>query len=285
MRRRIHEVLDPDGPTSRASRGLDSFMMGLITLNVVALVLESMAELHARWTTAFRAFEYLSVGIFSIEYVLRLWTCAESPRWAGAVLGRLRYARTPLALIDLLAVLPFYLPFLGVDLRFVRALRLFRLFRILKLARYSTALKSMGLAFTSRREELLTTLYVLFLVLLFASALMYYAEHEAQPKAFSSIPAAMWWGIATVTTVGYGDIYPTTPEGKVVAGLVAILGIAMIALPTGVLGAAFTEQFQHGPKAPAPAPAPTPLDPPAPAAALASEPGRCPHCGRELPGA
>ena len=148
---------------------------------------------------------------------------------------------TPLALIDLMAVLPFYLPFVFPDLRFMRALRLFRLFRVLKLARYSTSLQTFVDVLRLKKEELLLMLFAIMILLVVSSSLMYDVEHEAQPDDFSSIPAAMWWGIVTLATVGYGDIYPVTPWGKFIGSMVVILGIGLFALPTGVLASGFAE--------------------------------------------
>ncbi len=242
VRRRIHEILEPGAEGDRASRGLDIFIVSLIALNVIALVAETVDVIQDVWPAFFSWFEVVSVAIFSIEYVLRIWSCTAATEYASPLRGRFRFAATPLALIDLLAVLPFYLPFTGVDLRFVRAVRLFRLFRLAKLGRYSAALQTLGRVFASRKEELGITVFVLSLLLLLASSLVYFAENEAQPEVFSSIPATMWWGVATLTTVGYGDACPVTPIGKVVSAVIAILGIGMFALPTGILSAAFIEE-------------------------------------------
>jgi voltage-gated potassium channel len=168
-----------------------------------------------------------------------------------------------MALVDLLAILPFYLPKSGMDLRVLRALRLMRVFRVAKVWRYSAALHTLGRVFVTRREQLLATLFTAFLLVVVASTLMYYVEHEAQPDRFSSVPASMWWGIATITTIGYGDMYPVTPWGKVLASVMAVLGIALFALPTAILGTAFLEELQSRNKA-------------------ADE--VCPHCGKPIKG-
>ena len=257
VRTRLYEILDVAGKGDRASRAFDLFIVLLIGLNVVALVLETVQPIAARWQAFFDVFEFISVIVFSAEYILRLWSCVTNPKYVSPVTGRVRFALTPMALIDFLAVAPFYLPFIGVDLRFVRAVRLFRLFRIAKVARYSTALRTLGRVFVAKKEELVVTLFVLFLLLLMASCTVYFA----QPDAFSSIPEAMWWGVATLRTVGYGDVYPVTPLGKIIAACVAILGIGMFALPTGILGAGFVEEVQKRKK--------TRIT--------------CPHCGEDLP--
>lgn len=148
-------------------------------------------------------------------------------------------------LIDLLAIAPFYLPMMGVDLRAFRALRLFRLLRVAKLGRYSMALKLIGHVVRSKREELITTVIFMLLLLLFASSLMYFAERDVQPEVFGSIPESMWWAVTTLTTVGYGDVSPVTPVGKALGSVVAILGVGMFALPTGILGSGFVEAIEN----------------------------------------
>jgi len=261
LQRRVHEILEVAAKGDRVSRAFDIFIVSLIALNIIALVLETVDSIYRQCPVLFDVFEVVSVVIFSVEYVFRVWSCTCDSRYSSPVTGRLRFAVTPLAMIDLLAVLPFYLPFLGLDLRFFRAVRLFRLFRIAKLGRYSRAVRTLGRVVVAKKEELAVTLFVLFLLLLMASCLLYFVERDAQPEAFSSIPAAMWWAVATLTTVGYGDVCPVTVAGKIIAAIVAILGIGMFALPTGILGAGFVEEMQNQRR-----PAKT-----------------CPHCGKELP--
>lgn len=263
LKRRVHEILEPAGAGDRESRAFDVFMLTLIVLNIVALTLESDRAIYVQARAFFDAFETISVGVFTIEYLLRIWSCPANPRYASPVTGRLRFALTPLALFDLLAILPFYLPLLGVDLRVMRVLRFLRLFRIAKLVRYSRALQVFGRVFHSKREELMLTLVFIAILMLISSSLMYFAEREAQPDKFSSIPAAMWWAVATLTTVGYGDVYPVTALGRCVAAIIAVLGIGLFALPAGVLGAAFLDELQQ------------------------KREGTtcCPHCGKELPAA
>lgn len=264
MRRRVREVLAHPKAGDTPSKVFDAFIVTLILLNIAAMVVESVERVHSLVPTWFAAFEYFSVVIFSVEYALRVWSCVEDPQYASPILGRLRFALTPLAIVDVLAVLPFYLPFLGVDLRVLRMFRLFRVMRIMrvaKLARYSESLQMLVRVVKSRKDHLISAVFILLILLVVAASLMYYAEHDAQPKTFSSIPAAMWWAAATLTTVGYGDAYPVTPIGKVMAAVVAMLGIGMFALPTGILGAAFLEDLDSRKKN-----------------------QRCPHCGKEIAG-
>jgi len=244
---RIYGILEtaPDG--DRASRVFDVFIMTLISLNVLAVILETVDNLSSQYGDIFNTFEIFSVSVFTVEYLLRLWTCTTDNRYRSPFSGRLRYAATPMAVIDLLAILPFYLPMvIPLDLRFIRALRLFRLFRLFKMARYSSSMKLLVNVIRKRKEELIITVFVVFILLIIASTLMYYVENESQPETFSSIPASMWWGIVTLTTVGYGDVYPITAAGRLLGAVIAILGIGMFALPAAILGSGFVDEIQKG---------------------------------------
>jgi voltage-gated potassium channel len=238
LKTRIYGILELGDEDSRY---FDPFIIGLILLNVAAVVMETVDWLYLRYASVFNAFEIFSVAVFTVEYILRVWSCTAKPEFRDRVRGRLRFMATPLALIDLMAVLPFYLPFVFPDLRFMRALRLFRLFRVLKLARYSASLKTFADVLKLKKEEMLLMLFAILILLVVSSSLMYNAEHEAQPDAFASIPSAMWWGIVTLATVGYGDVYPVTPWGRLIGSIVVILGIGLFALPTGVLASGFAE--------------------------------------------
>ena len=199
--------------------------------------------------------------MFTIEYFLRLWTAVEDPRYARPVVGRLRYAVTPFALVDLLAILPFYLvKYTTLDLRFIRAIRLMRLFRVAKLGRYCESLYTLKRVIYEAREELVITFAALFVLLMVASGVMYFVENPAQPDKFSSIPATMWWAASALTTVGYGDLYPITPLGKIVGSFAAILGVGLFGLPAGILAAGFIEQLRAG----------------------RARKRVCPHCGKEI---
>jgi len=227
-------------------RLINGFLVLLIFLNVLAIILESIAALEQTYAPIFHDFEIFSVVIFTLEYALRLWSIpltnnqlkhSKHPRW--------RYFLRPLSIIDLLAILPFYLSlFVVVDLRF---LRLFRLLRLLKLSRHFQSMGLLMQVIYQERQPLLSSIIIMLATLLLASSLIYLAEQHAQPELFSSIPAAMWWGIATLTTVGYGDITPITPLGRFLGSIIAVLGVGTFALPTGILASAFSEQLkQHG---------------------------------------
>ena len=258
---RVFKIIERPTADDLASRVFSVGIMTLIVFNVAAVMLETMEEIAKPLGRLFDIFELFSVTVFSVEYVLRVWSCTADEKYAGALRGRLRYALTPMAIIDLLAVVPFYFAFLPVDLRFVRSLRLFRLFRIFKLARYSASLRVIDDVVRAKKEELLVTLFVVIMMLIFASSAMYYAENEAQPDKFASIPASMWWGVATLTTVGYGDIFPITPVGKFLSAIIAVLGVGLFALPTGILASGFAEEMQKERK---------------------KQSLICPHCGRDV---
>ncbi len=243
LKKRIHDLLEISRRSGDLSWYIDIFIISLILANVIALILETVEPLYLKYGRFFELFEIFSVIFFTVEYILRVWTANYLPDFKKAITGNLRYVLTPLMLIDLLAILPFYLGFLALDLRLLRALRVFRIFRVFKIARYVLALTLIGGVFVKKREELIISFLFVMFLLLVSSTLMYFVENLAQPENFSSIPGTMWWGIATLTTVGYGDIYPITPLGKFLGGMIAIIGIGLFALPAGILSSGFTEAF------------------------------------------
>lgn len=245
MKVRIYNILTVSKKPGDLSWYFDMFIIILIILNVIAIVLESIEPLRKQFQIQFDYFEFFSVIVFTIEYILRIWTANLIPEYKKRITGNLKFALTPLAIIDLLAFLPFYLPFIGIDLRLLRILRIFRVFRLFKIARYIEALSFIIQVFKKKKEELVISLIFTVFLLLITSTLMYYVENESQPENFSSIPETMWWGIATLTTVGYGDIYPITPFGQFLGGVIAIIGIGLFALPTGILASGFSEEISR----------------------------------------
>lgn len=245
LRRRFFELLESGNRTRPGARTIDNVLCLLIIVNVAAAVAETVAPLYERFGVYFDALDLLSVAVFTAEYLARLWVSAEHPPLAhrGPVLARLRFALSPFMVIDLLAILPWYLTVItGVDLRF---LRVFRLVRLLKLIRYSNAMNALGRVLYAERRALGAAVVIMLGLLMFASGGIYLIERDAQPDAFGSIPEAMWWALATLTTVGYGDVVPHTGWGKVFGGLIAMLGIAMFALPVGIIAAAFRSEFER----------------------------------------
>ncbi len=243
LRSHIYPILEIAHSGHRLSRIFDVVLILLIALNVMAVILESVDSLSARYGEFFSWFEFVSVIIFSIEYVLRVWSCVEHEggEYKLPLKGRIRYMLTPMALIDLLAIAPFYLGILiPLDLRFIRALRLLRIF---KLTRYFSALDVLLSVLKDEGRAFGAALFVLIVILIIASSGIYMFEHEAQPQAFGSIPAAMWWAVATLTTVGYGDVTPITVGGKLFGACITVVGIGMVALPAGILASGFSEHL------------------------------------------
>jgi len=242
----IYDILVETEDGKLVDRVVAVILMLLILLNTAAVVLETVDDLNERYSTIFNAVEIVSVTIFTIEYLLRLWIAPLNPLYVKPFIGRIRYAFSLMALVDLLAILPTFLPtILPFDLRIIRFLRIFRLFRLFKLNRYVESLNSLNDVVRSKKEELLVILVMIAMLLLFSSSLMYLVENEAQPDKFPDIPSAMWWGVATLTTVGYGDIFPITALGKLLGGFIAFLGIGIFALPTGILASGFADEIKR----------------------------------------
>lgn len=261
-KQRVYDILEPGLAGGLPSKAVDVFILGLIILNVIAVVVETVGPLSEEYGSVFRTFEIVSIAIFTIEYVLRLWSITASPEFSRPVRGRLRWMVTPMAIIDLAAILPFYLP-IRLDLRFLRVLRLLRLF---KLGRYSEALGLIGTVLWSRKNEIGIAFFAAIILILMVSSIMYYLERDAQPEIFSSIPAAMWWGITSLTPLAAVNI--ATTWGRVFGGVVALLGLGLFALPAGILASGFSQELQKRREQ---------------EAKLEAEKERtCPHCGRNI---
>lgn len=263
-KQKIWEIVEAVEHSDRKGKFFDLFdiaILTLISLNVLAVILETVQTIHENYGVYFYWFEIFSVIVFSVEYLLRVWASNSQPKYAKPFRGRIKFMLTPMALVDLLAILPFFLTFFAFDLRFIRTIRLFRLFRVFKFVRYSNTLKLFGKVVKGKKEELIVTVTIMFVLVIITSSFIYLAEHEAQPDKFTDIPTSMWWSIVTLTTVGYGDVFPVTPMGKIFAAMIAILGIGMFALPTGILGASFVEEIDK---------------------MKAKEKPCCPHCGGEI---
>lgn len=219
-----------------------------VCLNVLAFILETLPSLKP-YQAFFDRFEQVSLIVFTVEYVCRLWTSVDGKQNKNRLKAVLKYALRPLMIIDLLAILPFYLSFsvsLSVlDLRFLRLFRLFRLMILLKIFRHSPAMRLMVHVFFDVWNELLVAIMGMLFLLVFSSTLVFYLEHAVQPDVFISIPHTMWWGIETLTTVGYGDMYPITPLGKILGACVALVGIGIFALPAAIFTASFSKRLKE----------------------------------------
>lgn len=264
LKKRTFQIISRAEHGDKVSVLFDVVIISMIVLCVVFIVAESFDSLAHKYAGAFDAFETFSVIFFTIEYLLRLWTA--NLLYPDSKHPHIRYAFSFMALIDLAAILPFYLPFVGVDLRFLRMFRLFRLSRILrllKLGRYIDSLQTIRHVVKSSASKLVTTLAACTVVMFLAAILMYTVENPEQPEAFPNALASLWWAVCTLTTVGYGDIYPITAVGKVLASIISIVGIGIVAIPTGIISAGFMAAMNHGKQ---PAHAKT----------------FCPYCGNKL---
>lgn len=260
LRLRIFNFLNPDleNPTARK---IDFFISVLIILSIVSIIVESMMEMDYKgnlleWTRRthyyqsvlqyLNIFEWITLCIFFVEYVLRLMTAdylftKEKNRF-GAIK---KFMFSWSGIIDLLSILPLFFQFLQIDLRFLRALKFTRLLRLFKMKQLVHSTRLVSEVFVEKKEELGVTMFVAFILLLVSSTLMWYVEGEVQPEVFSNILSSFWWAIATLTTVGYGDVYPITAWGKFLSGLIAVLGIGIVALPAGILSSAFIEKLEE----------------------------------------
>ncbi|OCQ20503.1 Ion transport protein [Pseudoalteromonas luteoviolacea] len=246
LRQKTAAILEGSGRYRKVAHALDIFLIALIIFNVIAIVLESVPALAQQYHRLFFYIEVISVGIFCIEYLLRLWCCVDKVNYRDKnkshLAIRLRYVRSPLAVIDLIAILPTLLMvFFTFDLRFLRVVRLMRIF---KLTRYSRAMQLLLAAFKEEASSLMAAFFIMSLVLIVASCGIYLIEHDVQPEKFGSIPAAMWWAMATLTTVGYGDVVPITPLGRFFGGVITLLSMGMVAIPTGLLASSFADQLR-----------------------------------------
>jgi len=234
--------LDGQSGGERVSAVVDGCLIALIGVNVLAFVLETVESLALRYGPWFDAVLHFSIAVFTLEFVLRVWTVPLHPAglYAHPMRGRLRYLLSPMMLVDLAAILPYYLGVIaGMDLRF---LRLIRLLWILKITRYLPAMNTLGRVLRRERRTLAAVMVVMLIILFIASSLVYLLEHQRQPEGFASILHAMWWGMATLTTVGYGDVVPVSPMGRVLGVMIMLLGIGTFALPAGILASAFAEE-------------------------------------------
>ncbi len=217
----------------------DIVIVSTILLSVLSIILESFDVLMEKYALVFRVFEVFSVVLFTAEYLARIWTAEflfpESKH------PRIHYIFSGMALVDLFAILPFYIPYVTVDLRFLRMLRLFRLLRLFKLGRYFAPLRIIAKVVRKSGPKLIATLIACSIVMIFSAILLYTAENSAQPEAFPNVIAALWWAVCTFTTVGYGDVYPITLVGKIFASLISLIGIGMVAIPTGIISAGFID--------------------------------------------
>lgn len=237
-RTRLFQILEIATDSDPASRTFDVFIMSLIILNSTLVVLNTVQGLLDPIRDFYLAFEVFAVAVFTVEYLLRVATATTDKRYERPILGRLRFITTPLAMIDLLSILPFYLPFIGVNLTFMRVLRLVR---VLKLGRYSNAFRTLRVVLRDKRHDLLTALLIVSVLIIFMSGMLYFAERQAQPEYYSSIPESMWWSILALT--GNGQAPPVTLIGRLIGAMVSVLGVGLFALPAGIIASGFSSNL------------------------------------------
>lgn len=240
FKKRVFEIISKAEDGDLASSIFDWSIMFLIALSIISIILESFSSIYSKWHSTFQIFEYISVVVFTVEYILRIWTA--DLLYPDSKHPRLKYIFSFMAIIDLLAILPFYLPFISADLRFLRMMRLFRLFRLLrvfKLGRYFEALQIIMRVIKTSGPQLIMSVALCFFVMLFSAIIMYTVENPVQPEQFPNVVSSLWWAMCTLTTVGYGDVYPITAVGKFFASVISLVGIGIIAIPTGIIAAGF----------------------------------------------
>lgn len=268
MKKYIFEIIQPGADGQIASKIFDAVIMILIFFSVASVFVMTFS-LPAGVAGFLARMEQGALIVFSLEYLLRIWTADLLYPDCGPGRARLKYMTSGMAVIDLIAILPCFLPMIfPANLVSIRAFRLVRLLRIFKMNRYSDAILSIREVFLRKLQEILVSIFFVFILLVIASLLIYYAEHDAQPEQFANAFSGLWWAVATLTTVGYGDIYPVTAMGRIIGATIALLGIGMVAVPTGILSAGFVEFLEKKDRTPEEG---------------ENEPPRyCPHCGKKL---
>ncbi|MGI9372665.1 MAG: ion transporter [Hyphomicrobiales bacterium] len=242
-RKKLYDILERTDRSDPVGKFVDIFLIALIAINVISVIFETIGWVYERYGFWFAVLEYFSVAVFTIEYLARVICCVEEKPSSPHGKQRLRYMTSPIALIDLLAIAPFYLAFFfAIDLRFLRVLRLLRIF---KLTRYSSAMTMLLDVFRQEASAFFAGFFILIVLLIITASGAYLVEQTAQPDKFGSIPDAMWWAMATLTTVGYGDVTPVTIVGKLFGACVTVIGIGMAALPAGILASGLADQLRR----------------------------------------
>ncbi len=259
MKRKIYLLIETSCG-SRSSKIFDSLIMVMIVLSVIEIIIESFSGFESNYHQYLVDFEVAAITIFTLEYLLRIYVADLTYPDVSPLRARLRFMSSSYGIIDLVAILPAFLPLLLlVDLRFLRLIRLIRLLTLFKLNRYTSSLRLIGQVVKERLPELGISLFIIMVITLITAILIHYAENEAQPDKFPNVIASLWWSIITLTTVGYGDIYPITHFGKLIASTTSILSIGFLALPAGIISSGFIEKIQQS-----------------------KLPSNCPHCGKAI---
>lgn len=248
-KQKVHGLLHPEIVGDKHwDKVINVFIIVLIILNIVAVILETVKPINDKYETFFYYFDVVSVIIFSVEYVLRVWSSNQEEKYKHSIWGRLKYMLSPGALIDLIAIIPSFLhAFIGLDLRVLRMLRLLRILRLFRLTAYTQPAQMIANVFKKRASELALSFILAIFLIIISSCIIYFAEHlypSAKESKFQSIPETLWWAVVTLTTTGYGDMYPLTALGKTMAGIIMLTGVAFFALPAGIITAGFIDEFR-----------------------------------------
>jgi voltage-gated potassium channel len=236
LRKRIYRLFDDNRDW------FDYTILGIIFVNLTFMILESVSSLHVKYHKVFDTAEAIAAILFSIEYTLRVWTIVEKSGFNHPIKGRLKFIFSFMGLVDLFSFMFFYLKFVGLT---ISSLQAFQSLRIIKILRFFKSLNIIVDIIRERWKMLVSSMMIVGFVLIMASVGIYHLEHAAQPDKFSSIPNSMYWGVITMTSVGYGDISPITPMGKVFGALVAVLGIVSFAIPVGIVASGFIDYFNN----------------------------------------
>ena len=242
MQRTAYEALETDEGQEKYF-GLRVFLAVLIMLNLLSVALNTVPWIVERYALPLAAFEIFAVAIITMELLVRVWACTVDSKYSHPVLGRLRYLIRPITLVDVLSIAPSFFSLFGLDLRFLRTFRLVRLLRVLKLGRYSEGLGRLDDVIMRKRGELVSSFLLIGILLTLVSGLMYFAEHDAQPEAFATLPEAIWW--STLMMTGEFTVTPITFLGRVLGMVIAILGVGLFALPAGIIASGFLEQLNN----------------------------------------
>jgi len=267
IKKRLFQILQPSEGDDLASKFIDLLLITLIFMNI-GIVYAYTFPLSPPMLSLFQLVEQISIVTFTVEYFLRLWTADLLYPNKHPLKAKLSYMLSWIAIVDLFSILPYYLPMVfPVSLIVLRVIRLTRLFQIFKLTRYVLSMRSIWAVIRRKASQLVSSIVVIFMLITIVSLIMYSVENPAQPEVFRNGFSGMWWAIATLTTVGYGDIYPITAFGKVLAAIISILGIGFVAVPTAIISSGFIQQIEEKEEV-----------------CAAERFQYCPHCGKKLIG-
>jgi voltage-gated potassium channel Kch len=244
FRAKLFALLEPTGHSGKLHAYVDNIVIVCVLMSVLSVILQSVGDWSDRYELAFHIVDGIAFSVFIVEYLARLYAAPEHPQFSRARIPRLSYARSPAAVIDLLAVLPTLLEWLLPNELDLRILRVFRLLRLLKLTRYTSAVGTLYKVIARERQIIIAAGFVMGLLVLLTASLGYLFEHEAQPDRFENIPQSIYWAVITLASVGYGDIAPVTPMGRTVTVIFSLIGIGIFAIPAGLLASAFSDQLR-----------------------------------------